>query len=170
MFRQPLALVLFAAALPGFESGALAQPKTSAPAAQPTAAQPIKRSAFIAQMDAQFGKIDGDKDGRLSRLEIEQYQQLQAAAEARERNRALFTQLDTDGNGQVSAAEFAKLIVAPPAADAGPMLSREDANRDGTISLVEHRAATLANFDRLDRNRDGVVTPAEMRAGGISPP
>ena len=39
------------------------------------------------------------------------------------------------------------------------MLGRMDGNRDRQISLAEHRAAMLANFDRLDTNRDGVVSP-----------
>ena len=47
-----------------------------------------------------------------------------------------------------------------------PMLAREDSNRDSQVSLVEHRAATLANFDRLDTDKDGMVTAAEMKAGG----
>jgi hypothetical protein len=47
------------------------------------------------------------------------------------------------------------------------MLGREDGNRDGRISMIEHRTATLANFDRLDTDKDGIVTPAEMKAGGI---
>jgi len=69
----------------------------------------------------------------------------------------------------LSATEFSKLMSAPPTADATPMLTREDGNRDQKISLVEHRAATLANFDRIDADKDGVVTAAEMKAGGIAP-
>jgi hypothetical protein len=48
------------------------------------------------------------------------------------------------------------------------MLAQEDSNRDSQISLAEHRAATLANFDRLDTDRNGVVTAAEMKAAGIA--
>ena len=118
-------------------------------------------------MDTQFRKMDADKNGLLSRVEIEQFQKLAALAEAQARNRALFVQLDTDKNGQLSPAEFAKVTAPSPAANAAPMLGREDGNRDGQISLVEHRTATLANFDRLDSDKDGVVTPAEMKAGGI---
>jgi Ca2+-binding EF-hand superfamily protein len=49
------------------------------------------------------------------------------------------------------------------------MIARFDGNHDGSISLVEYRAGTLANFDRLDADKDGVVTAAEMRTGGIAP-
>lgn len=132
-------------------------------------AEPLARSRFIADMDNEFRKMDADKNGLLTRIEIEQYQKLSAVAQAEARNRALFAQLDADKNGQLNKNEFAKLVTAPPAANAQPMLSRMDGNRDQQISLVEHRTATLANFDRLDTDRDGNVTPAEMSAGGIAP-
>jgi Ca2+-binding EF-hand superfamily protein len=132
-------------------------------------AQPIPRAQFLAEMDSQFRAIDADKNGQLSRSEIEQNLQQAAVAEAKARNRAQFAQLDSNKNGQLSPAEFSKLT--PPAAsgNAGPMLAREDVNRDSQISLIEHRSATLGNFDRVDTDKDGVVTPAEMKAGGVVP-
>lgn len=139
------------------------------PNPQPAASAPLARSQFIAQMDAQFRKMDGDKNGVIGQAEIEQYQQSQAVARAQVRNQQQFAELDSDRNGQLSKAEFAKLVGPPPAGNAGPMLSRMDGNRDQQISLAEHRAATLANFDRLDANRDGNVSDAEMKAGGITP-
>ncbi len=45
---------------------------------------------------------------------------------------------------------------------------RFDTSKDGKVSLIEHRTATLANFDRLDTDKDGVVTGAEMKAGGVA--
>lgn len=145
---------------------ALAVP--SAIVAQGTAAKPIPRAQFIAEMDSQFRAMDADKNGQLTRIEIEQHQKLSAATEAKARNRALFVELDVDKNGQLSTAEFAKLTPPAATANAQPMLAREDSNRDNQISLVEHRIATLANFDRLDTDKDGVVTAAEMRAAGIA--
>jgi Ca2+-binding EF-hand superfamily protein len=136
--------------------------------AQDATVKPIPRARFIAEMDSQFRTIDTDKNGRLSRTEIEQYQTLTAAAEAKARNRALFAQLDANKNGQLNASEFAKLPTPTQAANAQPMLAQEDSNRDSQISLAEHRAATLANFDRLDTDRNGVVTAAEMKAAGIA--
>lgn len=167
MRHQPLAHALFAAAL--LAGSAAAQTQKPTPPQQPAGPQPILRAAFIAQMDAQFGKMDADRNGQLTRTEIEQFEQQWALAEAQERNEALFDQLDVNKNGQLSAKEFAKLVTEPAAVSAGPMLSREDGNRDGQISLAEHRAATLANFDRLDADRDGVVSVDEMKAGGIEP-
>lgn len=136
--------------------------------AQTAAVKPIPRAQFIAEMDSQFRTIDTDKNGQLSRAEIEQYQKISADADAKARNRALFAELDANKNGQLSASEFAKLAAPAPAANAQPMLTQEDSNRDSQISLAEHRAATLANFDRLDTDRNGVVTAAEMKAAGIA--
>ena len=133
------------------------------------AAQPIPRAQFIADMDVQFRKMDADKNGQLTRVEIEQFQKLTAIAEAQTRNRTLFAQLDADKNGQLSPAEFAKVTAPAPAANGQPMIARMDSNRDSQVNLIEHRTATLANFDRLDVDKDGVVTPAEMKAGGIAP-
>jgi len=141
--------------------------KTATP--QPAGPQPIYRANFIGTMDVQFRKVDADKNGQLTRAEIEQFEKQRAVALAEGRNRALFAQLDTDKNGQVSAVEFAKLIATPPPADATPMLQQDDANKDQQISLIEYRTATLANFDRIDTNKDGTVTPEEMKAGGITP-
>ena len=138
----------------------------SALAAQ--AAQSLPRAQFISDMDSEFRKMDADKNGQLTRTEIEQYQKLQAVAQAQSRNRALFAQLDADRNGQLSPAEFAKVATPAPAANAQPMIARMDGNRDSQVSLVEHRTATLANFDRLDSDKDGIVTAAEMKAGGLA--
>jgi Ca2+-binding EF-hand superfamily protein len=132
-------------------------------------AQPIPRAQFIADMDVQFRKMDADKNGQLTRVEIEQFQKLTAIAEAQARNRALFAHLDADKNGQLSPAEFAKATTTAPAANGQPMIARMDSNRDSQVNLIEHRTATLANFDRLDVDKDGVVTPAELKAGGIAP-
>jgi Ca2+-binding EF-hand superfamily protein len=133
------------------------------------AATSLPRAQFITDMDTEFRKMDADKNGQLTRTEIEQFQKLQAVAQAQTRNQAMFAQLDVDRNGQLSPAEFSKISSPPPAANGQPMIARMDGNRDGQVSLIEHRTATLSNFDRLDTDKDGVVTAAEMKAGGITP-
>ena len=145
------------------------QARKQADAPQPAVPQPIQRTAFIAQMDSQFGKMDVDKNGQLTKAEIEQFQQSQALADGQERNRALFAQLDVDKNRQLSPAEFAKLVTSSRPTDATPIMARIDGNRDGQVTSSEYRAATLANFDRLDTDKNGTVTPAEMQAGGLKP-
>ena len=155
-------LGLFAAAL-------AATTATGQQKAEPAGPKPIARAQFLASMDSEFRKMDADKNGQLSKAEVEQFQQGQALANAEARNKAQFAELDTNKNGQLSPAEFAKLVTAPSIASAQPQVSRMDGNRDGQVSLVEYRTSTLANFDRLDTDKDGTVTPAEMKAGGISP-
>lgn len=137
----------------------LAQAAGSAP-------QPLPRAQFIATMDGEFRKVDGNKDGQLTRPEIEQFQTAAILARAQARSRALFARLDADKNGQISAAEFAKLPLNLPKADASGLL-KFDTGKDGRVSLLEHRTATLTNFDRLDTDKDGNVSVAEGRAGGV---
>ena len=138
-----------------------------APPEKGATAQPIPRAQFISEMDSQFRQMDADKNGQLTHAEIEQFQEQSALAEAKARNRAQVAELDKDKNGQISPTEFGKLIAPTPAANSLSMLIREDGNRDNQISLIEHRTATVANFDRLDTDKDGVVTATEMKAGGI---
>jgi len=150
------------------EGAAYGQQKLAAsPAPASTAQRPIARAQFIVEMDTEFNKIDADKNRQLSPVEIDQFQKLQAVAQAQSRNRALFAQLDADRNGQLSQAEFAKLSPPPPTSGPQQMLTRMDSNRDNQVSQIEYRASTLVNFDRLDADKDGYVSPAEMKAGGV---
>ena len=129
----------------------------------------LRRTQFIADMDAEFRKMDADRDDRLTRAEIERVQKIAAEAAAEARTRQVFEKLDVDRDGQLSPAEFARTNPLANTANATPMLTLMDSNRDQRISLVEHRAAKLVNFDRLDRDKNGVVTATEMKAGGIAP-
>lgn len=149
-----------------FAAAVLAITPLAARAAPTPVEPPLARSSFIITMDGAFRKIDVNQDGQLTRVEIEQFQRAAAVKESQARSRALFAQLDTDRNGQLSVAEFAKLPLNAPRA-AAPGLLRFDTDKDGRVSLLEHRTATLANFDRLDTDKDGFVSQAEKNAGGI---
>jgi len=127
---------------------------------------PIPRATFLTVMDGEFGKMDADKNGQVTRAEIEGFQRAMAVTEAGNRNRALFQQLDTDRNGQISPAEFAK--VTPPAdINARPLLAQYDADKNGQVSKIEYRAIKLQRFDRIDTDKDGVASVAEQRAAGL---
>jgi Ca2+-binding EF-hand superfamily protein len=128
--------------------------------------QGLPRANFLAAVNGEFRKIDADKNGIVTRLEIEMFQRVVAVAEAGQRNRALFKQLDSDENGQVSPAEFGKLA-APPTINAQPMLSRYDANRDGKVGEIEYRTVKLSRFDQMDADKDGTITNAEQGAAGL---
>ena len=129
--------------------------------------QPIPRASFIATMDGEFRKVDANKDGQLMIAEVEQFQSATALAQAQQESRAAFVVLDTDRNGQISSAEWAKLPLTPPRTNSATLM-RFDTGRDGKVSLLEHRSATLTNFERLDTDKDGIVTAAEMKAGGVT--
>ena len=149
-----------------FATGASAQSKPAAP--QPQAAQPIPRAVFLKNMDADFARMDANRDGKVTKAEIEATQRAKAMREIMARNQQVFRELDKDHNGQLSPAEFAQFHAQPPAANGAPMLKQFDSNHDGAIGQIEFRAGTLANFDRLDVDKDGVVTASEMKAGGIT--
>ena len=145
----------------------LAAGLSSAAISQPAANGNVPRTDYIAQMDLEFGKMDADKNGKVSRAEIEAYDRAMAVATARARAQATFAQLDIDHNGQVNQTEFMKLVTGTPPADGRPLIAKLDSNKDGQISLVEHRAGKLSYFDQIDTDKDGVVTIAEMRAAGV---
>lgn len=132
-------------------------------------AQPLQRSDFILQMDAEFSRLDRDASGVVTKDEITAVQLDAAMKEALRQNRMVFSALDKDGSGAIEPQEFA--LLANPAAiavDAAPLAAMLDGNSDGAITLIEYRMATQANFDRADADRDGVITRVEMRAAGIA--
>ncbi|HSQ95226.1 MAG TPA: EF-hand domain-containing protein [Croceibacterium sp.] len=147
-------------------SAAVTKPQTNAPAPTVNAANKgsVSREAFRANSGTEFDRIDANKDGKLSKAEIEQNRRAVWLAQAKARNSALFKQLDLDHNGSLSADEFAHLIGQPPAFDAQPIITRMDTNHDGQVSREEFLAAEVADFDRLDTNKDGIVTRAEIDA------
>lgn len=130
-------------------------------------AEPIARANFIQTMDAEYRKMDADKNGALTRQEIEGYHRATSIVVAQRRNVAMFQALDKDRNGQLSAAEFGGLPMNIPQPNAAQELSQIDGNRDGKSTLIEYRIGKLVNFDRMDGDKDGVVSPAEMRAVGL---
>jgi Ca2+-binding EF-hand superfamily protein len=135
-----------------------------APAAAPT---PVPRTAFIETMDAEFKQMDADKNGIVTKKEIEDFQRALTMLIAQQRNVALFQALDKDKNGSLTPAEFAALPMNVPQPNAAPVLAQTDINHDGQVTLVEYRAGKLRNFDAMDADKDGVVSVAEMRAAGI---
>ena len=147
-----------------------ARPAAPAPASAPNpSADNIVRSDFIAMMDAEFRNRDADNNGVITPNELQQAERNKIFAVAAMENANIFAQLDADRNGMLSSREFAALVSVPPAPDVTQELERLDRDRNRSITIVEHRAATLANFDRLDTDQDGIVTPAEMKAGNIAP-
>ena len=140
---------------------------SSAAIAQTASNGNVPRSDYIATMDTEFRKMDGDKNGLVTRVEVESFERGVALGQARARAQAKFAELDTDRNGQISPVEFNKLISGSPMADGRPLLAKLDLNKDGQISMVEHRAGKLTRFDQIDLDKDGIVSVAEMKAAGV---
>ena len=137
------------------------------PAAPQSNAQPVPRTTFIQTMESEFRAMDADKNNILTKKEIEDFQRSASAILAQRRNAAVFQALDKDNNGSLSPGEFAAVPMNVPAPNAAPVLAQTDANRDGSVTLVEYRAGKLVNFDRMDTDKDGIVSPAEMKAAGL---
>lgn len=150
-----LAAVLLGVALP---TSAMAQSATDTN---------VPRADYIATMDVEYRKMDGDKNGKVTRAEIEIFDRGAALGQARARAQAMFVRLDIDRNGQISPVEFGKMVTGTPTVDGRPLLGKLDANKDGAVSLIEHRAGKLAYFDQIDSDQDGVVTAVEMKAAGV---
>lgn len=135
----------------------------ASPLAAQAGGQTIARAQWLAQAETEFGQVDTNKDGKMSRTEIETFQRAAAARMIAERNKQIFAALDADKNGQISAAEFAKLSNPNPKVDISNVMS-VDSNKDGQVSLAEHKAATLQTFTAGDTNKDGTLTTAELEA------
>lgn len=94
----------------------------------------ITRDEFRAGRAKTFGKLDRNSDGFVD--EKDTPRRLRARQQDDERMAALRKELDTDGDGRVSRAEF----------DNGPMpaFERADANNDGELDADEIAAAKAA--------------------------
>lgn len=145
-----------------FSLFALALTAPTALLAQAGAVQSVARAKIVANAEAEFARVDTNKDGQMSRAEIEATQLAAITARVNARNKALFAQFDADKNGQITAAEFARASPAPKP-DATSVL-RIDTNKDGQVSLAEHRNATIDTFTKIDANKDGLITGLEVKA------
>jgi hypothetical protein len=135
-----------------------------APRGEMTRAQAEQRSADM------FGRMDVNDDGLLSDAD-------RAAA-----RRQAFDRADTDGNGEISFAEFEAQregrhdARAERRADGDSarwrgmrgfggrgMARAADADGDGAVSEAEFASAALDRFDRADADGDGTISLEERR-------
>lgn len=187
MIRNDIIIALLSFSATGV---AIAQ-TTSAPPPPPAADRTITRDEFLAEAGRRFDAMDSNHDGKLTPEERRNGRDFATRGpggpsapggfgaprgpEAGEGPGDRLAQLDTNGDGKISRAEFdaqfdrldtnhdgvidaTEAKAAPP----GPGTRRlaRLAERDGKIS----RAAFDAPFDRLDANHDGVLDAAELQA------
>jgi Ca2+-binding EF-hand superfamily protein len=100
-----------------------------------------------------FVGADTDHDGHVSRAEF---------IAARNTH---FAQLDRNGDGIVSAADFPRAARLPAAkAKIDAMITAADANHDGVVTRDEMAHAPTTMFDMADTNHDGYVDQTELAA------
>ena len=140
---------------------------------------------------ADFGKLDTDGDGRISKAEAaaqprfaERFDTMDANKDGvidrtdrelrgKQRREAWFAKADADKDGKLTRAEIDQADVARRAefqqrlqARMDERFAASDANKDGRLSRDEVKDSRLAGrFDALDTNKDGVLSKDELAAG-----
>jgi Ca2+-binding EF-hand superfamily protein len=115
---------------------------------------------------ASFDRLDTNRDGFLSRAELEPMG-IQSSASVDSAATALFHRLDTNGDGFLSRGEAQATFAAIP----GASFDTADINRNGFLSLTEamphlrwlesRSRPGMLSFDTYDVNRDGFLSRAE---------
>lgn len=155
-----------------FATAALAALMSTAASAQ--APESFTRAAQTANAEERFKRLDADGNGRVDRAEflaVRDQAERQAKAELGKTLNGEFAELDSNKDGNLTAAEIDAKVKVP---DAGKKsVARLDKNKDSRVSLAEYtaQAANLepaADPDRLiaqwDANRDKIVTREEFVA------
>ena len=108
-----------------------------------------------------FEEVDADKDGQITKAELEAHAKAQ------------FDTADTDGNGMLSAKEIQveadkrmkERMKQRSAQGSQRMLEHKDANNDGQLSFEEMQATQSRMdrmFGRMDDNNDGMISAEEL--------
>nr|WP_241557385.1 hypothetical protein [Croceibacterium ferulae] len=138
----------------------LAIPAIAQDAAPGSPARSARMAAEMTRAQAEqmaataFARMDANGDGKLD------------AADRAAKQQARFQRLDTDGNGQLSPAEF---TARPERAErrghrGGRGMRMSGVNGNEVITQADFTARALARFDQADANKDGTVTREERRA------
>jgi hypothetical protein len=97
----------------------------------------LSRDEHTAGARRMFEKMDGDRDGKVTAVEMDA---------AREK----ITGKKAAAEGELTAADKIKVV---------------DANGDGVLGAEEHAQGSRRMFDEMDADRDGTLTRAEFGAG-----
>jgi Ca2+-binding EF-hand superfamily protein len=161
--------ILLAAALAALVAACASEPAVQDNASAVTASD--RRAVHEQHEKAIFDQADTDKNGKLSRAELE-------VAPAPAPMLALhFAEIDADGDGDLTHGEIATAIErhhgSDPAGHAQhgkEMFDRADTDKNGKLSRAEveaiggHGEMLAAQFDEIDADGDGALTHDEIVA------
>lgn len=178
--------ILIGAGLLAMGSAASAQPPGPPPAGAERPAP--TRAALQARLEAQFDKMDTNRDGILTPEE----RKAAIAARHTQMREGAFARLDTNRDGAISREEFAAARAPADRAErmkrierkkaGGEQVASREGNAHGALRrgmMARHHPgvdsdkpitrtafldAGLTRFDRVDTNRDGVLSAAEREA------
>lgn len=105
---------------------------------------------------ARFDRIDANHDGAISYAE---FSAMHAQSDGARKER-----LADRGGARGEHFQRSGHRMGMMGRDRGYMARLADSDRDGAITKAEFQAAALARFDRLDANKDGTVSPDEAKA------
>jgi Ca2+-binding EF-hand superfamily protein len=144
--------------------------------------EPMTRADVQARVKTQFAEMDANKDGAVTKAEIEATRTEHMSKMQGE----MFTKMDADKNDSISRAEFDAHHQNMTSNDMaghggmkrkhmghgeggkgrmeGRMFGMADANKDGIVTEAEATQAALTRFDKVDTNKDGTISDLERTA------
>ena len=122
----------------------------------------ITRAEIDAGLTAQFSSADANADGKLDPLE---FQRFNDARRAERKARLEAWRAKHDGDGAKRGGDGAKRPAFDQSRDGFDPIKYADWNLDGVISPDEFAGKTRSQAMRADRNGDGVIVTEEMKRG-----
>lgn len=151
MRKLTLALSTAVLALSGT---AIAQTAPAAPAKVRAPMADMTRAQAQTRAETAFARMDANQDGTVDQ------------ADRQARHAQMFDRMDTDRNGSISRAEF-DAMHSKRAAGMGKRMGERRAMMGAARGPMTRQAfvdRAMTMFDRADANRDGTVTVTERKA------